>query len=420
MRTTSRMSTRIFFPGLLLLGIVAAFIFSVFGHEKQEEVSTVVEKGNPLPVEESSQDYRDELLDLAFGAATAIPVNPHIKDRSKAQEQVVAACLELDRPGRAADYTEKIENWRKGWGYAGLACYYARHGNAGAAQPFMDRAERVVQKEEDWQRDRIRVRIAEAYTWLGNHQHADRLEAGVIEVEAGKVERVEAMLADDGSFGEQVETLDANITKGDFDVVKHSLDAYVQLFDRFYENEKRRAVVEEKIKTSWETIPVPIRIDILDRLAVFALERSDIGKAEELTNEAQAFLDQYQWHLEHRLPLMAKVIKMRQRTGDQTRAKVGADAALALYNDQGETIVNILRAGALRPLAEAYRQLDDEDTALSVYKRAVEEGVVNPNSRPRAEDLSATCCSMALTGVEPDSELWSRMRQIYEALGQPW
>ena len=55
-----------------------------------------------------------------------------------------------------------------------------------------------------------------------------------------------------------------------------------------------------------------------------------------------------------------------------------------------------------------------------MYKTAVEEGTANPNSRPRAEDLTATCCSMALSAVEPDKELWAKLKQIYEGLGEPW
>ena len=64
--------------------------------------------------------------------------------------------------------------------------------------------------------------------------------------------------------------------------------------------------------------------------------------------------------------------------------------------------------------------MGDTATALSAYKRAVEEGVENPNSRPRAEDLSATCLSMAVHGVEPDAVLWTRIRQINDGLGDPW
>jgi len=82
--------------------------------------------------------------------------------------------------------------------------------------------------------------------------------------------------------------------------------------------------------------------------------------------------------------------------------------------------VDIYRAETLCPLAEAYRTLGDAASALAVYKRAVEEATVNPNSRPRAEDLSAICCSLAKHEVEPDLELWARLTKVHDGLGEPW
>jgi len=39
--------------------------------------------------------FQRNLLDLAFATATAIPIRPHIKDRSRAQEAVVAVSLDV-------------------------------------------------------------------------------------------------------------------------------------------------------------------------------------------------------------------------------------------------------------------------------------------------------------------------------------
>jgi hypothetical protein len=117
---------------------------------------------------------------------------------------------------------------------------------------------------------------------------------------------------------------------------------------------------------------------------------------------------------------MARQAALRHRAGDRDQARRDLDQALALFDSQRKGIVDIFRAGALRAVAEAYQSMGDDRTALRVYKKAVEEGVANPNSRPRAEDLSATCRSMALKGVEPDAELWARIRHIQSGLGQPW
>jgi hypothetical protein len=50
----------------------------------------------------------------------------------------------------------------------------------------------------------------------------------------------------------------------------------------------------------------------------------------------------------------------------------------------------------------------------------VEEGVVNPNSRPRADDLVDVCNSMARHGVEPDSKLTQRLKEVQASLRSPW
>src|SRR6185369_9567197 len=53
------------------------------------------------------EDYRKELLDVAFRAASAFPAHPHLKNRCRNQEAVVDASFQLDQPRRALGYVEK-------------------------------------------------------------------------------------------------------------------------------------------------------------------------------------------------------------------------------------------------------------------------------------------------------------------------
>jgi hypothetical protein len=126
------------------------------------------------------------------------------------------------------------------------------------------------------------------------------------------------------------------------------------------------------------------------------------------------------WMPDDKVTLLGRTARVRGLAGDTERARAAADAAMELFGAERQKIVNIDRAAALRPVAEAYQAIGDAAAALGVYKKAVEEGVENPNSRPRAQDLSATCCSMALRGLEPDAELWDRIHHIREGLGEPW
>lgn len=369
--------------------------------------------------------FQDELLDVAFSAATALPIVPHIKDRSRAQEAVVVACLELDQPLRALGYVEKIDNWRRGAGYADLAFYCAEHGNAAEAKRYLDLARRVAENPEDenpqgWRRDRILAKIAGTLILLGQTEQAAKLEAGLVDSESGQVMAVRATLLDADDFDAQIEALDAVIARGNFDQVRNALEACVQLFDRFYDDEDRRPRTEEKIKASWKNLPLMIRIELMMDLAGFALGHEDRGKALELVEEAEIMLEESTWKAEDYIPLSSRLAVLRHRAGDEEGARNQADAAQAMFHADPNQIVNMYRADALRPLAEAYQSMGDKAIALAVYRRAVEEGMENSNSRPRAEDLSATCCSMAVQGAEPDVALRALILKIHEGLGPPW
>jgi hypothetical protein len=117
---------------------------------------------------------------------------------------------------------------------------------------------------------------------------------------------------------------------------------------------------------------------------------------------------------------MARMAGLRCRAGEKDKAEDEAEAALALFDGSREEIISVYWARTLRPLAEAYETMGDRSASLAMYKKVVEEGAKNPNARPRAVDLSATLSSMALHGVEPDTDLWNRLVQIHDKLGDPW
>lgn len=416
---------------LRLIFLFAAFtlIWLTVGYGKQDRTDTVVQdksgvayttKDMPPLKDKPLATYQNELIDLAFETASAIPIKPHIKDRSRTQEEVVVASLKLDQPRRALRFIEKIDNWRRGSAYGDLAFYCARQGYTNEVQKYLKLADQVAEVTEGWRRDQIRVKIAKTYTWLGQDQQAEQFEADVVDSESGKVVGVKVMIADENYFGEQMEALDSLIASGNFDIIKNALKSYTRLFNRFYYDVERRSLVEEKIKTSWGKLPIITRIELLMELAGFALDNADQAKALELVKETQLLMDEAKWPPEYYIKLKAKLVELQFRAGNEQKARINADSLRTFFNSQKSKIMNIYRAGTLRPLAEAYQSMGNTTAALEVYKRVIEEGVENPNSRPRAEDLSATCISMALHRLEPDFELWTRIHQINKELGDPW
>lgn len=371
------------------------------------------------PATVATATFQGELLDVAFDTASAIPVDPHVKDRSRAQEAVVAAWLTLDQPQEALRCANGIDNWRRGAAYADIAFHQAGRARMETVEPLLDLAAAISETTEDWRRDRVRVKIAMVDVLLGREERAAELEADVVASEIGKTDAVRASIATDEAFDQRMDAIDAAVANGNFDLIRNALDAGVRLFARFYDDD-RRSHAEAKIKSSWRKLPVTIRIELLMDLAGAALQADDRPKALELVNEAGAIMDGSRWMAEHRVPLAARLAGLRGRAGDIEGARRDAAAALALFDAGRQTIPNFARAGALRPVAEAYQAMGDPESALAVYRRAIEEGATNENARPRGLDLSATCGSMAIAAVEPDPALWARIREIHDRLGAPW
>lgn len=370
--------------------------------------------------------YRGDLLDHAFLAVSRMPTDPHVKNRSRAQESVVEASLELDLPARALRYADRIAGWRRGKCLADIAFYGAQHDQTADVPRLLAQALEVAQQEsngddaQDWQRDRVKVTVAKTQVWLGHADDAAKLQANTEVFESGKVEAVRAMLIDASAFEEEFKSLSGVLASGAFDPMKSALETCAQLFNRFYDDAEKRGRLEEKMKSSWTKLPSQIRIDLSMELAGFALHHDDKSKALALIDETRGLIDASKWAPNDHLPMIARLAELRFRAGDERTARAEVDAALARYDAERGPIVDIYRAGTLRPLAEACQTLGDRERALAVYKRCVEEGVVNPNSRPRADDYAATCCSMALRGVEPDAALWSRLVEVEGKLGDPW
>jgi hypothetical protein len=273
---------------------------------------------------------------------------------------------------------------------------------------------------QDWQRDRIRATIAKTHLWLGQAQQAAPFEAGLVDSEAGAVASVKAMLLDASDFDRELQALGEALASANFEQVRNALETCARLFERFYQDEAKRLRAEEWIRTAWVKLPAQVRIEVLIELTGFALDHEDHGKALELVEETRGILEGSAWPPEDLLPLKARLAALRYRAGGREQARIEADAIHALYDAERDDIQDFLRAEALRPLAEAYQSMGDTAAALAIYRRVVEEGALNPNARPRAVDLAATCCSMALQGVEPDADLWARMLEIHGGLDHPW
>jgi hypothetical protein len=386
------------------------------------------EQPAPTPVDAPLSPARRELLELAFSAASAIPMDPHAKTRSRHQADVLAAGLTLDQPLRARGWADAILDWRRGLALAEYAHWCAGHGARAEAERCLPLAAEIadaIVKAEDgqaWRRDRIRSRIAATWLVLGEPAKAAPYASDVEDSETGFVDAAKARLVTDATYAESLVALESVLATGGLDAARSALSTLIALHDRFWADEARRTQLEARIRKGPDRIKLPpgIRLELLFELAASAARHQDGAKVRELADAARGIFDEQTWLAEDCVATLATIATVRARGGDVDGARKELEIALARYDAERERIVDIWRARPLRKVAEGFVALGEKDLALATYRRAASEGHVNPNSRPRAEDLVATCLSLALSGCEPDGPSLEQLRALRAGLGQPW
>lgn len=369
---------------------------------------------------------RIALLELAFEAAASFPTDPHEKNRSRAQGEVVDAALALGQVTHARGYAERITNWQSGLAAADCALQLVRRGaQAADVAPLLERAAAIADdpaatREQDWRRGRIRVRIAETWLVLGDRERAAEFLTGASPAEAGHMDRVAAELAEESSFEAQLAAVDSVIAAGDFDTVRHALDACVTLYDRFYDDVERRDSAEKKVEESWHGMPVDVNLGLRAGLSEAALRNGDAARALAVVDRAWELFESTTWRIEDRIRLGSRLAGLRHRSGQDGRALLDGRELEARYAAARDEIVDIYRADCLVPLAEMRFAFGDVEAALAHYGDALTEALHNPNSRPRCDDLVTICCSLAVNGVAPGAELERRLREAAAVLWEPW
>ena len=362
----------------------------------------------------------DELLVLGFDAASAIPKQPHAKDRAASQEVIGTTAIEAGIPLRAMVVAKEMDSWRAGVVYGDLAIDAARQGRADSARTFARFALGSIGTAQDWQRDRVRVKVAQAYAWLGDDAGAADLEKGVGEPEQGKVRSARVARGTGADFDEQMASAETAVATKNFDLTLNALETCVQLARKSAGNEEHWRRIQALVDGSSEKITRDIQLRTYLRLADIRLEQGSVEQARKLIASAVALRDGARWLPDSALPLAADLARRMHAAGDTEAARRELDAALAEFESSKAKVADIFRAGALRPAAEALVAIGDPERARAVFRQAIEEGALNPNARPRAMDLAQTCASLARAGMAPDEAMWARLRALRAGLVAPW
>ena len=363
---------------------------------------------------------RDDLLDLAFQISTSIPTQPFPSDRAKMQALVAQACIKNGSLIQATQYASKIEGWRQGELFALIGQQYATANETQRARDFAARAMEVAKNETDWQRERIVIETAKIYLQLGDSAKASTLLEGATQAELGKLEAARTAIVLESQLDNQADMFDKAIATKNFDLARGGIDGYLVWLDRVSQDEIRITRALKAIDDALLELPLDLQvkygIDLADHLHKNLKRDLAILKLDKATEifSATTFLP------EDVAPLGAMIARARIRMGDESSARLLLQRLYSEYSTRREGIVNLRRATSLRALAEGFCELGDRDDAIACYTLALEEGTINPNARPRAEDLGATCISMAEYGIALTPELKNRIETIRSSLTYPW
>jgi len=367
-------------------------------------------------------DARAQALESAFAIASSVPAQFHAREKAKLQEQVGAAFVELGMLEEARGLVRRIDGWRSAalLGRVGL-----EDAKAGRREEALACAEKVVVASRhpsvtDWQREALSVWAARIHAAVGDDAKASELEKGVGENEMGKVAATRARRSPEESFGAQMELVEGWIKTLNFDLVRNGVDIAVEYYPTCYADAARRARVEAAIEAAAKHLPHDLRVVSWLRLADIATAKADRESAAALIGRADAALLATSWAPEDETAMRARIAASKGRLGESDAARAEIAKALAAYDAGRDRIIDIYRAKALRAVAESQASFGDADAARATYMRALDEGAVNPNARPRAADLVGTIVSMASSGLLPDAAATARIAAIRDGLKDPW
>jgi hypothetical protein len=367
-----------------------------------------------------------ELLQLAFDSASKMPLEPHIKNRSRFQYRVVTAALDLDQAKTALRFAKEIANWQQGEALADLAIHTLENGRRIDVEGWLKSAKDAARRQmegkdaQTWRSSRILAKVARVRLMQGRDAEA---AAFIAQLDRSELEYVEPELmarSEKGDFDKILAQIEQIASAADLDLIKSAFRGLVRLYERDFADEKRRARIEELLRTGFGKIPLDLRIGLLLEIAEISAKKGDREGGRRILAAAEGFRTERPFVPESDVMLRAQFAAVRHLLGQEKLARQQLDASLAAFEAGRKRIINMYRGDALRPLAEAWARVGDRDKALQIYQLVCTESLENPNSRPRVRDLVATCASLVRVGLEPSEELSKQLRSIAKGLKSPW
>lgn len=374
----------------------------------------------------SFSENQEALLDFAMATITKLPTgsNVHMKDRSRVQQEVIEACLELEQPDLAASYLAEVKNWRKGLSAAKIAYYRVKRDASADVEKLLKLSEAYLKlADQEWRGREIEKYRALVELERGRTAAADRFQSGEMsDRNLGKMAIAKAKAAGEMTLSGMSDELDEIIAKDRYEGILNAGDGYVELYAKHYGDEATREEIETKVRRAYRNMGGPEKLRLFIGLGSAAVDNGDVEQATAFIGEAWELHAKVDWRrmMVDKYEIGAALAKLMARAGGEAEAVAKLDALREDLSGRLERIYNIWRAESFTPLASAYHVLGREEMAAAVYGEALKHSRLNPNSRPRAIDLAQICVSMAKVDFAPGEQLWHNLRAAQSGLGNPW
>lgn len=360
-------------------------------------------------------------LEWAVAIAERFPCPPFERDKARLRQACVDAALSRGWLDQARTIARGIDGWRRGESSVQVSRALDASGRSAEADDLINDALALDQSTwPDWARARVRAACASYRLRRGDDRLAMEVLRGPDAGLSGEVQVARTALMPAKDLPEQERMFERAIATMNFDLAKTGIDGQFTLLRRWKEQPADFDRVLMATTAALKGLPIDLQVKYECDLATLL---ESVGRRQPALDALKRGADlaaSTQFLPEDVIPVGVTVARACAELGLGDDAASRAQALERTYVDTESTIVDMKRSTSLRALAELRAALGDPAAARALYVRAIDAAQLNPNSRPRADDLCMVVCSMATSGIAPDGRITSLLEAAGARLGDPW
>lgn len=374
----------------------------------------------------SESGYHMEALQWGFMFASAIPVKPHVVDRSKSQYDALRAYLDCNMPDQAAEQAGCIADWHKCLCYADLSMYYVQKAEVEKIQHYLQQArdccDELTGWQKSWQKDRVLLRIAEVQVMAGQLENAEKTEAELPAdiVDMARIIRFSRLNAPE-DYGKAVKQLQSMESSGSMEVKRDIAKAYIGILRQLGTKATKEHCdfLRTRVYDVSQQLPRLIEHEILRLLSRTAFSANQQETGRNVLEYAEKQVKKHNLKARYDVKSLAALAEIwHQEARHPKRCDSLLREAGDLLNKSG--LKGIYRVPALISLAKGYGIQKKHDTAWDYFRQSLEAVRFQKNARPRAMALTEICVAMGRCGCSVPEDIQKEFKQFYKELGRPW